>query len=264
MFDPTDYEPIDLSIGLEPAVASEPWPPDIEYFDHEAGAELLAENLRDSGFDVRAEDFPDEMGLAWEQVSAITHTGTHMDAPFHYGPTVGDEPAPTIDDIPLEWTMGMAVVLDFTWKESGTEISPDEIDDQLEAIDHDLSPGEIVLIETGADELWGDPEYLTAFPGMSGAGTKHLVEQGIRLIGTDAYGFDKPFPEMGRRFVETGDEDELWPAHFAGRDVEYCHIEKMANLDELPRRREIPLVTAPVSVAGGSAGWVRPVAFIER
>ncbi len=264
MFNPSKYNPIDLSIGLEPDVASEPWPPDIEYFDHEAGATLLAENLQKAGHDISHDDFPDGLGLAWEQVTAITHTGTHMDAPIHFGPTVGDEPARSIDEVPLEWAMGLAVVLDFTWKEPRTEITVEEIDQQLAEIDHELSPGEIVLIETGADKLWGTPEYLAMFPGMSAAATNHLLEQGIRVIGTDAYGFDKPFDEMGRRYVESGDETELWPAHFTGRETEYSHIEKMANLDKLPRRKNIPLVTAPIVIADGSAGWVRPVAFVEK
>lgn len=108
----------------------------------------------------------------------------------------------------------------------------------------------------------GRPEYLTEFPGMSAEGTKYLVEQGVKVIGTDAYGFDKPFAAMGERYVETGDEDELWPAHFAGREVEYCQIEKMANLDELPRRTDVPIVAFPIKIEGGSAGWVRPVALI--
>jgi kynurenine formamidase len=68
---------------------------------------------------------------------------------------------------------------------------------------------------------------------------------------------------MGRRYVETGDEGELWPAHFAGRDVEYCQIEKLANLDAFPRRTDVPLVTFPVVVEGASAGWVRPVAMFD-
>lgn len=264
MFDPNEYEAIDLSIGLEPGVESEPWPPDIEYFDHSDGSRLLAERLQEIGHEVSPDDFPDDIGLAWEEIVSITHTGTHMDAPWHYGPTVGDDDAKTIEEIPVDWTFGHAVVLDFTWKEPGAEITPDEIDSQLEDLDHELSPGEIVLIETGADELWGSPSYLTDFPGMGAAATKHLVNEGIHVIGTDAYGFDKPFAEMGRRYVESDDEGELWPAHFAGRDVEYCQIEKMANLDALPRRTEVPLVASPIKIHEASAGWCRPVAFIEQ
>ena len=240
-----DAELVDLSIGLEPD-ASEPFPPEIDYFDHREGARRLAESLHGLGIeDVDADDFPDGMGLAWEEITLIPHAGTHLDAPWHYGPTVDGEPSRTIDEVPLEWCVGDAVVLDFTWKEPRTEISVAELEGQLEELDHELSAGEIVLIETGAE------------------GTKHLVEQGVKVIGTDAYGFDKPFDEMGRRFVESGDEGELWPAHFAGREVEYCQIESMANLDELPRRTGIPLVTFPIEIRDASAGWVRPVAFVE-
>ncbi len=264
MFDPSEYDLIDLSFGIEADVASEPWPPAIERLGHADGARELASRLREIGIDdVRAEDFPDGIGLAWEEVRAITHTGTHMDAPWHYGPMSAGEPARTIDEIPLDWACGRAVVLDFRDTAPATEIEPNDIEDRLDALDHDLQAGEIVLLETGADRLWGTPEYLRAFPGMGAAATKYLVERGIRVIGTDAYGFDKPFAAMGDRYAETGDAAELWPAHFAGREVEYCQIEKMANLDALPRRTDVPLVTFPVNIAGASAGWVRPVAFVE-
>jgi kynurenine formamidase len=255
----------DLSIGIQPDVASEPWPPVVDYFDHAAGADLLAGNLNELGIDdVDGGDFPDGTGLAWEEVTAIPHTGTHIDAPWHYGPEVDGEPAKTIDEVPLEWCCGDAVILDFRWKDPGTEITPAEIDEQLDDLDHDLSAGELAFLETGADDLWGTERYLTEFPGMSAAATKHLVEQGVKVIGTDAYGFDKPFSEMGRRYEAFGDDEELWPAHFAGRDVEYCQIEKMANLDALPRRTDVPVVTFPVKIEDGSAGWVRPVAILEN
>jgi kynurenine formamidase len=259
-----DVTPVDLSIGIEPDTPSEPWPPSVEYFDHVAGADLLAENLADAGFEgIDGADFPDGMGLAWEEVTAITHAGTHLDAPWHYGPEVDGNPARTVDEVPLEWCCGDAVVLDFTWMGAGEEIAPGDVEDALADLDHELSPGELVFVETGADELWGSREYLTEFPGMSAAATKLLVERGVKVIGTDAYGFDKPFAEMAQRHAESGDADELWPAHFAGRDVEYCQIEKMANLDALPRRTGVPVVTFPVSIADASAGWVRPVAFVD-
>ncbi|NUC74406.1 cyclase family protein [Haloterrigena sp. SYSU A558-1] len=254
---------IDLSIGLEDGPPSEPMPPSIDAFDHGAGAQRLAENLRELGHDVDAADFPEEMGLAWEDLEVVPHAGTHLDAPWHYGPEVDGEPAKTIEEIPLEWCRGNAVVLDFREKDAGEEIGVTDLEAALDDLHHDLSPGEIVLIQTGADELWGTPEYLTQFPGMSAAGTTFLVEQGVKVIGTDAYGFDKPFAEMGRRYVDSGDEGELWPAHFAGREVEYCQIEKMANLDALPRETDIPIVAFPIKIENGSAGWVRPVAFVE-
>ena len=259
MFD--DSTLIDLSVGIEDGVASEPNPATIERMNHREGAESLAENLRGIGFDVEADDFPDGDALAWEEVHAVTHTATHMDAPYHYGAESGGEPARTIDDVPLSWCCGEAVVLDMRHLDAGDEIRVEDLKDALEELGRDDELDEsIVLIHTGADKLWGEPEYLTEFPGMGREATLWLVKNGVRVIGTDAYGFDKPFDEMGRRFVETGDSDELWPAHLAGREREYCQIEKMANLDALPRKTDVPLFAFPVVVENASAGWVRPVA----
>jgi len=254
---------IDLSIGIEDGAASEPDPAEIDRMDHREGAEWLAENLRASGSEVEADDFPDGTALAWEEVHAITHTATHMDAPLHYGADSGGEPARTIEEVPLEWGLGEAVVLDVRHLDAGAEITVADLETALDDLDYALSGDEIVLIQTGADELWGSPAYLTEFPGMGREATLWLVEQGIRVIGTDAYGFDKPFAEMGQRFADTGDSGELWPAHLAGREREYCQIEKMANLDDLPRKTEIPVVAFPIKVADASAGWVRPVAVLS-
>ncbi|QLD86322.1 cyclase family protein [Natronomonas halophila] len=254
---------IDLSVGIEDGAASEPDPASIDRMDHREGAEWLAQNLQAMGKDVEADDFPDGTALAWEEITAITHTATHMDAPYHYGAESEGEPARTIDEVPLEWGLGEAVVLDMRHLDAGAEIGVDDLQEALDDLNHDLSEGEIVLIQTGADELWGEAAYLTDFPGMGSEATTWLVEQGIKVIGTDAYGFDKPFLEMGARFEETGDSEELWPAHLAGREKEYCQIEKMANLDALPRKTNIPLVAFPIVVEDGSAGWVRPVAVIE-
>jgi kynurenine formamidase len=187
-----------------------------------------------------------------------------MDAPYHYGAESEGEPARRIDDVPLEWCLGEAVLLDLRHLEAGEEIGVDDLTEALDEIDHDLSGDEIVLLQTGADELWGEPAYLTEFPGMGAEATRWLTEQGIQVIGTDAYGFDKPFAEMGARFEETGDSAELWPAHLAGREREYCQIEKMANFEALPRRTGIPLIAAPIVVEDASAGWVRPVAVFEE
>jgi len=262
MFD--DSTLVDLSVGIEDGVASEPNPATIERTNHREGAERLAENLHAMGHEIEADNFPEGDALAWEEIHAVTHTATHMDAPYHYGAESGGEPARTIDEVPLSWCCGDAVVLDMRHLDAGEEIGVEDMKETLDGLDRseDFDEG-IVLLQTGANELWGEPEYLTEFPGMGREATLWLVERGVRVIGTDAYGFDKPFDEMGRRFEETGDPDELWPAHLAGREKEYCQIEKMANFDALPRKTEVPLVAFPVVVEDASAGWVRPVAVFD-
>ncbi len=82
------------------------------------------------------------------------------------------------------------------------------------------------------------------------------------MIGVDMYGFDRKFEDMAREFRETGDGRVIWEAHFAGIEREYCQIEKLANLDKIPRPTGFKVACFPIKVQGASGGWCRPVAFV--
>src|SRR5437868_2256522 len=94
---------LDLSVPLAPCV-SEAVPVEIEYLPHDCGGRHLAELV---GIDQRR--LPDGLGWASERVSAITHSSTHVDAPFHYSPSCDERPSRTIDEIPIEWFWGAGV-----------------------------------------------------------------------------------------------------------------------------------------------------------
>jgi kynurenine formamidase len=63
--------------------------------------------------------------------------------------------------------------------------------------------------------------------------------------------------------AETGDAGLIWEGHRAGREIGYCHLEKLANLDRLPPDGFM-VACFPVKVHRGSAGWTRAVAIIEE
>jgi kynurenine formamidase len=107
----------------------------------------------------------------------------------------------------------------------------------------------------------GSTEYFEQ-PGMTRESTLWLVEQEIKVIGVDMYGFDRKFEDMAREFRETGDGRVIWEAHFAGIEREYCQIEKLANLDKIPRPIDFKVACFPIKVQGASGGWCRPVAFV--
>jgi len=120
-----------------------------------------------------------------EKLELTTHNGTHMDAPWHYHPTMdGGKPALTIDQIPLEWCFGPGVKLDFRDRPDGHVISATEVEAELKRIGHTLKPGDIVLVNTSAGALYGDPGYVSAGCGMGREATLWLLDQ---LPGT---GFD--------------------------------------------------------------------------
>jgi kynurenine formamidase len=93
---------IDLSIGIEPGLPSDPpmMIPKIDYIDHTMGGEQMKEFYPG----LNKEQLPGGLGWAVEFITLTTHSGTHLDAPYHYHPTMdGGERALTIDEIPLEW-----------------------------------------------------------------------------------------------------------------------------------------------------------------
>jgi len=269
---------IDLSVPLGPG-PSEATPQHVRRRDHTKGGRVLAlapnvdrrsvaRTVRNAarglltGRRIRQSDFPDGLGLAWETIWLDTHHGTHVDAPWHYGPTTAGRPARTIDELPLEWFVGPGVRLDLRAKPAGAAITVADLEAALAAAGHELRAGDIVLLWTGADANWGRPEYLERYCGLGAEGTRWLLDRGVKVIGTDAWGLDRPPRAMERDFVKTRNPAVLWPAHFVGREREYCQIEKLAHLGELPGATGYTVACFPVPVRGGSAGWTRAVAMV--
>lgn len=251
---------IDLSVSHHNG-ATEPFGPTIEHSDHSAGAYRLAKMAG-----IEATDFPDTMALATDFISGSSHAGTHIDAPFHYGPTSEGKPSKTVDQVPLEWCYGPGVVLDMRHKKAGDEITVDDMQESLEKIGYTLKPGDIVLLHTGCDKYWGTDTktYLAMQSGLGIAGLDWLLDQGIRCIGIDAWTLDRPVQAMVESYKKTGDKQELWPSHIHGRNREYLQIEKLAHLETLPHPYGFTISVFPVKFEGCTAGWCRAVAIIEE
>lgn len=252
---------IDLSVPLENDAVSEPFPGTIQYVDHDDEGLAQMEKF----FGVTPDDlvWSDGRGWAIEDVHMITHTGTHVDAPYHYGPVSGGQPAKRIDQVPLEWCLAPAVILDMRHLDAGVEITVADLQQALDDIEYRLSPRDIVLLQTGADKRMDSPDYFQQ-PGLGRDGTLWLVEQGVKVIGIDAYTLDRPFADMVADFRRTGDGRYIWPAHFAGITSEYCQIEKLANLDQVPVRHGFWISCLPVRIRDASAAWCRAVAIVPE
>ena len=246
---------VDLSVPLADS-PSEPVRPQVAYEDHDASAPLVA-----GIFGCEVGQLPDGKGWASETVTAITHAGTHVDAPYHYFPTCGGEPARTIDELPLEWFLQPGVRLDLRGVGRGEEITVPHLEAALG--EHELAPLEIVLLWTGAEDAWGRPDYPNEGSGLGRAGTEWLLDRGVKVIGTDAWGLDRPLGDLRAQFERDGDPAPLWAAHRVGIEREYCQIEKLHNLGALPGRTGFTVSCLPVKIAGASAGWCRAVAVVD-
>jgi len=130
---------IDISVPLRNDVTADPPGnhPTIQYIDHQQGLPRMLQF-----FDgLEAQDLPDGQGWAVEQVSLSTHNGTHLDAPWHFHPTMNrGERSWTIDEVPLEWCFQPGVKLDFRHLPDGYVAGADDVAQELKRIGHTLSP----------------------------------------------------------------------------------------------------------------------------
>lgn len=60
-----------------------------------------------------------------------------------------------------------------------------------------------------------------------------------------------------------GDASLIWEGHKAGRDIGYCHLEKLHNLESLPADG-FYISCFPHKIRGASAGWTRAVAIFDE
>jgi kynurenine formamidase len=252
---------VDLSIPIQNA-PMESNAVVIRYITH---SELA--RIRTKGFNFPdVSYFPEGIHCATEAITQIsTHSGTHLDAPYHYGPTVDGQPAKTIDEIPLEWCFGDGVVLDFHDVPRGHNITLGEAKAEvkrLEEIGYTLHPMDIVLIRTDhTTNYLYTPDFQETHPGMSVGATEWLVDKGIKVMGIDAWGFDMPMNKMAE-LRKQGNTKDFFGSHYLGRRKEYIHAEKLCNLDQLPPFG-FTVSMFPIRIERASGGWVRAVAIIE-
>lgn len=246
---------VDLSRPLGPTV-SEPTSPRVNRISHQECAQMW-----EFMYSIPPAALPSGQGFAGEIIETSTHAGTHLDAPWHYAPTSGGEPAWTIDQIPLQWFVGKAVVLDVSDLPTGYLVTAKDIEQRLNILDHVVTAGEIILFDTGADAAWGSEEYFSYGCGLGHEAVLYLVDKGVRVIGTDAWSLDRPYPIIGQEWEKLKDPTQLWPAHFAGIDRRYSQIEKLTNLAALPPVGST-ILCFPVKVERGSGAWARVVGII--
>ena len=210
---------------------------------------------------VKKEQLPDEEFLSLEIVHAPVHVGTHLDYSFHYGSRTENRASKTADEIPLEYCYQNGVKLDMTHKKPSEVIKAEDIDLSLEKINYQLKPLDIVLLHTAADKLYGTAKYFSDYPGLDPSAIDYLLDRGIKIFGVDTMGIDRPYRFMLKEFLKTKDPKTFYPAHFYGRIREFIHIERLANLEKLPKHG-FKVICFPIRIKKTGAAWARVVAIV--
>lgn len=248
---------IDLSAPIAPS------PPgvlpferiELAYTDHAAGAAQV-----ESLFGVPPRLLRNGESWAIEEFTRLgTHSVTHVDAPWHYNSEVHGRRAATIDELPLEWFFADGITLDLTGKADGEKVEAGEIEAALKAVGRTLKPLDIVLLRTGRDAFFGQPDYARRGCAVTPGATRWLYERGVRVMGIDAWGWDGPLDIQAREAMARQEPGVFWAAHQA--DLAYSQIERLVNLASLPPAG-FKVACFPLKIQGGSAGPARVVAIL--
>ena len=237
--------------GVPPAIGAR-----VTYSDHEQGAATIEQMLGVPKNLLRRGE-----GWAVEEIQLGTHNTTHVDAPWHYNSMIRGERAKTIDELPLEWFFGPGVVLDMTAKADGDPMTASEAEAELGRIGHSLSPGDIVLVRTGRDRFYDQPDYMALGCGVTAEATHWLYDHGVRVMGIDAWGWDSPLQLQAEEAKSRDLPGIFWAAHQA--DIAYSQIERLVNLAALPSHG-FQVACFPLRIVGGSGAPARGVAMLPN
>lgn len=191
------------------------------------------------------------------------HSSTHIDAPWHYSPTCNGEKAKTIDEVPLEWCYGPGVVINMTHKKDHDPITAEDVINQIKKDNITITKGTIVLIRTDRDKFMGTKSFPEKGTGMSAEATKWLIEQGVKVMGIDQWGWDLPLKYMAKKAKQENNNKLFWEGHLVGAAKEYCHMEQLTNLSALPVQG-FNVAVFPLKIKGASAAPARVVAMFDE
>jgi len=183
-----------------------------------------------------------EDGYNLELLFLSTHTGTHMDAPYHFL-----EKGAKIHEISLKKLVSEAVLIK-SKKKDGESITKIDIQ-KFEKKHGKIVSFSSVIFYTGWQRNLQKKYYFTKNPGLSVSAAKYLASKKINLVGIDS-----PSIDLGK--------DSKFSVHqiFAKKGI--LIVENLANLEKI-KSSKFHLVVLPLKLKNATGSPVRAIAFVE-
>jgi len=183
-----------------------------------------------------------EDGYNLELLFLSTHTGTHMDAPYHFL-----EKGAKIHEISLKKLVSEAVLIK-SKKKDGESITKIDIQ-KFEKKHGKIASFSSVIFYTGWQRNLQKKYYFTNNPGLSVSAAKYLASKNVSLVGIDS-----PSIDLGT--------DSKFSVHqiFAKKGI--LIVENLANLDKI-KSSKFHLVVLPLKLKNATGSPVRAVAFVD-
>jgi kynurenine formamidase len=174
------------------------------------------------------------------------HGPTHIDSVSHLST---DPDAPPVDRIPLEHCITSAICLDVSDIPRKTQFGRAKIEDELKRWNLDIRKGDTILFYTAHyDQFYGEPEYMTDYPGLDREATEFIIDQGCINFGVDS-----PSPDMWY--------DKTYPCHSVCAERMVTHIENLCNLDTVLGKR-FTFIALPLKIREGTGSPLRAIAVM--
>ena len=183
-----------------------------------------------------------EDGYNLELLFLSTHTGTHMDAPYHFL-----EKGAKIHEISLKKLVSEAVLIK-SKKKGGESITKIDIQ-KFEKKHGKIVSFSSVIFYTGWQRNLQKKYYFTKNPGLSVSAAKYLASKKINLVGIDS-----PSIDLGK--------DSKFSVHqiFAKKGI--LIVENLANLEKI-KSSKFHLIVLPLKLKNATGSPVRAIAFVE-
>ena len=181
-------------------------------------------------------------GYNLELLFLSSHTGTHLDAPYHFL-----EKGAKIHEISLKKLVSEAVLIK-SGKKSNESVTKTDIQ-KFEKKHGKIDGFSSVIFCTGWQRNLQKDNYFTKNPGLSVSAAKYLASKKISLIGIDS-----PSIDLGA--------DSKFSVHqiFAKKGI--LIVENLANLEKI-KSSKFHLVVLPLKLNGATGSPVRAIAFVE-
>jgi kynurenine formamidase len=180
-------------------------------------------------------------GYESELIFMSTHTGTHMDAPYHF-----DLAGKRVDEIPVETFVADAVLLNIKKRAKGYVTKNDIINCEKRVR---VSKGGAVVISTGWESHWVKDDYLSGNPGLSRDAAVYLASKKVSMVGIDTANIDHP-------------SDSNFTVHKTLLPKNALIVENLCNL-KMIKQTGFKLIVLPLKIKGASGSPVRAIAIIE-
>ena len=175
-------------------------------------------------------------------LSASLHTASHVNSPLH-----AIEGGATIEEVPLDATVGELLVLDLTAQ--GTPNARIGRAD-LEPFDADFREGDIVLVKTGwSERMFGTTEYFSESPWVNAGAAEYLRDKRPKAVAFDC------FEELRAR--DPGFLPDEFVMHQVLLGAGIIVIDGVGNVSALTKRRYPLFVAAPLKLVGVEAAPAR-------